>query len=79
MKAVLLHKGKKNLEIRLAHAVRMKEPYATIQGLLKKIYYEDIQWNICADLKVMTMLSGLQGVNTKSCCFLCVCDSRASQ
>jgi hypothetical protein len=36
LKAVLLHNGNKHLSILSAHAVRMKETYANIQGLLKK-------------------------------------------
>jgi len=30
--------------------------------------YEEKQWNICADLKVTTMLTGLHGRYTKFCC-----------
>jgi len=45
----------------LAHVRHMKEIYANIQGLLNKIYYEDHQWNIYADLKVVAMLTRLQG------------------
>jgi hypothetical protein len=52
LKAVLLRNGKKQLSMPLAHAIRMKETYANIQGLLKKIWQEDHQWNICAELKV---------------------------
>jgi len=36
LKAVLLHNGNIHLSMLLAHAVRMKETYASIQGLLKK-------------------------------------------
>jgi len=52
----------------------MKETCANIQGLLKK-NYEDHQWNICAELKVVALLIGLQGGCTKLCCFLCEWDS----
>jgi hypothetical protein len=55
----------------------MKETYAIFQGLLTKMCYEDRQWNICADLKVVAMLIGLQEGYTKFCCFLCESDSRA--
>jgi len=45
--------GKKQLSIPLTHAVHMKETHADSKGLIKKeIYYEDHQWNICADVKV---------------------------
>jgi hypothetical protein len=44
--------GKKHLSISLVHAVQMNGNYASNKGLTKNIYYEDHQWNICADLKV---------------------------
>jgi len=45
LKVVLLHNGNNHVSGSLAHAFHMK-----IQGLLKKICYEDHQWNICVDL-----------------------------
>ena len=45
----------------LAHAIHMKGTYKNLQVLLQKIHYEEHQWNICADLKVMAMLTVLQG------------------
>jgi hypothetical protein len=39
----------------------MKGTYGNLQVLLQKIHYEEHQWNICADLKVMAMLTVLQG------------------
>lgn len=45
--------------------------------LLQKINYEKYNWHICADLKVIAILMGLQGGYTKYCCFLCEWDSRA--
>jgi hypothetical protein len=52
---------KKHPSVPLAHAVHMKGTYAIFQGLLTKMCYKDHQWNICADMKVMAMLTGLQG------------------
>jgi hypothetical protein len=59
LKAVLLHNGNKLPSISLAHAAHMKETYISIQGLMEKICYKDQQWNICADLKVLALLTGL--------------------
>jgi len=78
-KAVLLHNGNKHLSIPLANAVHMKETYASIQGLLGKKCYENHQWNVCADLKVVVLLTGLQGGYAKFCCFPCEWDSRARE
>ena len=77
LKAVLLHNGNKLSSIPLAHAGHMKEHYASIQGYLEKICYEDHQWNICADPKFVTLLTGLHGIYTRVCCFLCEWGSRA--
>ena len=45
--------------------------------LLKSIKYEQYQWHICGDLKVIALLLGMQMGFTKYCCFLCLWDSRA--
>uniref|UniRef100_A0A0K8U7S6 Uncharacterized protein n=1 Tax=Bactrocera latifrons TaxID=174628 RepID=A0A0K8U7S6_BACLA len=53
------------------------ETYEIMEKLLKFIKYEEHDWKICADLKVVGMLCGLQSGYTKHCCFLCKWDSRA--
>jgi hypothetical protein len=45
----------------------MKEAYENLQVLLQKIGYEEHRWNIRADLRVIAVLTGLQGGNTKFC------------
>jgi len=69
--AVLVHNGNKQTSIPLAHAGHMKEIYANFQGLLNKICHEDHLWNIYADLKVVAMLTRLQGGDTKFFGSLC--------
>jgi hypothetical protein len=64
LKAVLLNNTSNN-SIPLAHADHRKDIYANAPGLLKNICYEDHQWNIHADLKVVAMLTRLQGGHTK--------------
>ena len=76
LKAVLLHNGNKFPTVAFVHAVHMQETYASIQRFLEKICYEDHQWNTCADLKVVALLTGLQGGCTKLCCVLFERDSR---
>ena len=44
---------------------------------LKCINYEQHQWPLCGDLKLVALLLGLQGGYTKYCCFICEWDSRA--
>jgi len=57
LKAVLLHSGNKFPCIPLAHAVHMNEMYENRHVLLQKIYCEEHRWNICADLKVIVLLT----------------------
>jgi hypothetical protein len=77
LKAVLLHSGNKYPSVPLAHAVHIKETYENFLVMLQKIGYEEHRWNICADLKVIAMLTCLRGGYSKFCCFLCEWDSRA--
>ncbi|GBN50744.1 hypothetical protein AVEN_31435-1 [Araneus ventricosus] len=51
----------------------MKETYETLKHMLSSIEYSK---HICADLKVIAVLVGLQAGYTKFCCFLCQWDSR---
>lgn len=77
LKAVLLHNGNECPSIPVAYAVHMKETFDNLKTLLQKIRYSEFSWSVCADLKVVAMLTGLQGGYTKHCCFLCEWDSRA--
>lgn len=79
LKAVLLHKGNEIPSIPLAHSVVLKESYESMDIILRSIGYEKHKWHICADLKVIALLLGLQGGFTKYCCFLCMWDSRATE
>ena len=45
--------------------------------LMEAINYDKFKWQICGDLKVITLLLGLQQGFTKYCCFVCEGDSRA--
>ena len=76
LKAVLLHNGNKLPSIPLAHAAGMKETYNNMKLLLEKIKYKEHNWNVCCDLKVLSLLLGLQLGYTNFYCFLCEWDSR---
>jgi hypothetical protein len=69
LKAVLFHSGNKFPSIPLVHAVHVKETYENLRVLLHKIRYGEHRWNMYGDLKVVAMLTGLQGGYTKFCCF----------
>jgi hypothetical protein len=78
LKAVLLHNGNVFPSIPVAHSVQLKENYANVKFLLEKISYNQHQWVLCGDFKMLGFLTGLQGGYTKYCCFLCLWDSRAT-
>lgn len=77
LKCVLLHNGNKYGSIPIGHSTTMKEEYGTIALVLRKIKYEEHQWSICVDLKMINFLLGQQSGFTKYPCFLCLWDSRA--
>lgn len=79
LKAVLLHNGNKFASIPIGHSVHMKEDYKDLAIILEKIKYEDHQWMICGDFKILTMLLGQQAGYTKYPCFLCLWDSRTRE
>lgn len=79
LKAVLLHNGNRKPSIPIAHAVNTKETYTIMAKLLQLLRYVEHNWKVCADLKMIAILCGLQGGFTKFCCFLCKWDSRARQ
>lgn len=71
LKVVLLHVRNKVPSIPLAYSTETKETYAVLGRIMRDINYENHQWKICCDLKVVTMLCGLQSGRTKHMCFLC--------
>lgn len=77
LKVVLLDITNIYPSIPIAYSVKMKECYESIKTVLCKINYNKYKWKICADLKVIAILLGLQAGYTKYCCFLCEWDSRA--
>ncbi|GBN06578.1 hypothetical protein AVEN_62673-1 [Araneus ventricosus] len=64
------------LRFLVGYAVHMKETYDTLKHMLSSVEYSKHSWHICADLKVIYVLVGLQAGYTKFCCFLCQWDSR---
>lgn len=76
LKAVLLHIGNELPSIPLGEASNMKESYETIKFILEKIQYNEHNWKVCGDLKVIALILGLQLGYTKYCCFICEWDSR---
>ena len=69
LKTVLLHNGNQHPSIPVGHAVHMKETYENLKQLLYKLECSKYGWHICGDLKVVSLLMGLQLGYRKYCCF----------
>jgi hypothetical protein len=76
IKAVILHNGNLHPSVPVAYSTTMRETYENLKEILQCIHYDDHKWAICADFKVIAILTGLQAGYTKYCCFLCLWDSR---
>ena len=76
LKAVLLHNGNVLPSIPVARTYGIKESDDIMKHLLQYIKYDTCKWNICAELKVIALLLGLQLGYTKFLCFLCEWVSR---
>lgn len=76
LKCVLLHNGNQFASIPLAHSTTLVEKYEAVKYVLDKIQYEQHQWIICVDFKMVNFLLGQQSGFTKYPCFICMWDSR---
>ena len=79
LKAVLLHNGNVYPSIPIAHSVQMKEDRKSVKMLLELIQYNNHNWDVCRDFKMIAFLLGLQGGYAKHFCFLCLWNSRADE
>ena len=59
LKAALLHKGNTLPTIPVFHSAGSKETYECLKGMLNLIQYNLFKWKVCADLKVVAILTGL--------------------
>ncbi|MEL7308306.1 MAG: hypothetical protein AAGK05_10875 [Pseudomonadota bacterium] len=76
IKAALIHIGNLLPTVPVAYSTQMKETYTNIARILKALQYDEHQWRICADLKVVAIVSGMQTGWPKFQCFICEWDSR---
>ena len=69
LKAVLLNNGNDLASIPVAHSVQMHESYDNLKCLLAALKYDEHNWLLCGDLKVIAILlehvggSGKIGLN----------------
>ena len=76
-KAVLQSIGNKVASVPIAHSVVLKESYWDMEFVVDALCCNLHQWNICGDLKVISILLGFQAGYTIYPCFLCLWDSGA--
>ena len=76
LKAVLLHNGNSKPAIPVDHSTSRKEKCNTMKVLLEQLNYPKYTWKICSDLKVVSLLLGLQLGYIKHMRFLCLWNSR---
>ena len=69
LKAMLLHNGNIKPSIPGGYSILRKETYDTMKILLDILEYPKYNWKICSDLKVFSLLLGLQLGYTKHMCF----------
>ena len=75
LKCVLLHNTNEYASIPIDHSTKLKEKYEAIKQVLQSIKYNQRNWKICVDLKMVSLLLGQQSSYPKHPCFLCMWDS----
>lgn len=76
LKADLLHATNLKNSNPIALSTNTKESYSSMKKILELIKYEDHKWKICADLKVVALLRGMQLGYPKNMCFMCLWNTR---
>lgn len=75
LKAVLLHNGNHFPSVPIAYGL-LKETVDVIECMMANIRYQDHNWKVCCDLKMVNILLGLTRGWPKNACFHCLWDSR---
>ena len=65
--------------IPIAHSVQIKEDRESVKILLELIQYNDHDWDVYGDFKMITFLLRLQVGFTKHSCFLCWWNNRVDE
>ena len=76
LKCAMLHNTNEYASIPIGHSTTLKEKYEPVKQVLECIKYNQHNWKICVDLKMVNFLLGQQSGYTKHPCFLCMWGSR---
>lgn len=76
LKFVLLSKSGSQPAIPVAYSHSLNESYSNLKLLFEKVKYQEHQWIVCSDFKVVVYLMGMQQGYVKFGCYLCTWNSR---
>ena len=76
LKAVLLHNGNKYPSLPLDYSVHLKETEENVKTVLNVLKYDQYNWEVIGDFKMIAFLMGMQRGFTKYPCYLSLWDSR---
>lgn len=76
LKIVLLHNQNSLPSIPLAYSTHCPEQYLVMRQILDLIHYENYQWDVIADFKLVNILQGLMAAAAKTPCIHCKWEPR---
>ena len=65
LKSVLLYNGNEYSPVPTGHSIHVKEKYKEIKMVLNLLKYQEHNWIICVDLKMVNFLLGQESGYTK--------------
>ena len=65
LKCVLMHNGNRFASVPFAHSTALKEKYEALKYVLEKMHYDQHEWDIYVDLKMVSLLLRQQTGFTK--------------
>ena len=77
LKGVPLHNENVFGPVPVAHSVLLKESYENLKTLPFWVKYQKHDWQVCGNLRILSMLLGQQCGYTKYPCFMCEWNYRA--
>ena len=70
LKCVLLRKGNQLACVTIGHSVVVKEHYLNVKMVLNKLGYNEHNWAICVDFKMVNFCRDNKGLHQESLFFL---------
>lgn len=77
LKAVLLHNDHAFMPVPIAYSRVLKETHHSMKLIFEKVRYNEHNWDVSGDLKVVALIMGFQLGRTRNSCFICTWVSTA--